>query len=80
MGARTVHIMELLVLCTQTRLFGVRGRTVCDWAKWFEVISRRSDHIWRNLDGICVGVCWVGRSGKIRRTVCDVSRQSGIRG
>jgi hypothetical protein len=57
----------------------VKGWTVRDRAEWSRAVPRWFGHIWRDLDGLRVDSCRVGRSGIIRRSVHAISGRSDIR-
>jgi hypothetical protein len=57
----------------------VRDRTVHDRAEWSKVVPGRSGHVWRDWGRLRLDTCRVGRSGKIRQSVHDISERSGVR-
>jgi acetyltransferase-like isoleucine patch superfamily enzyme len=57
----------------------VKDWTVRDRTEWSRAVPGRFGHIWRDLDGLRVDSCRVGRSGVIRRPVHTISGRSDVR-
>jgi hypothetical protein len=75
-------VQKWSILCSSTfcvcvsEWSGLRGWTIHDWAKWFEVIPRRFRHIWRFVSGLRVGLCSIEWSDKGCQTVHEATRRS----
>jgi hypothetical protein len=57
----------------------VKGWMVRDRAEWSKPAPGRFGHIWRDLEGLHVDSCRVGRSDIICRPVHAISGRSGVR-
>ena len=70
MGAGTMHIVQLLVLCTHTRRSGVRGQIVRDRAERSECVSGLFGRIWCCLGSSVLG--WFGVRGRMVRDLVEL--------